>query len=441
SKGYALYSELPCDQAPLAFYIGALLGGEVIGLRVLQASLSLLAIAACMEAARRMQGTSAMLVTGLLLSLDFAFLRESRLFSLDGLSSYFVSFSLLTFVIYVQRNSAPALVASGLLIGMSTATKLFGALVLVGMLVFMAYELARNSGRSTPKRVDFLVLVVVASIPMAVFMACLGPSEMLDGMLFSQGHREFDPFLKLSIPAYFGLNLAYLLPFAHARALWNRRPETRFFIVASVLVFAFMLLQPLTFFHHLAFISPLLAISAGIAIAQALDLKKAHDCVNGRSNLRNKSMEPGNLLLALFLSGIVVSSGLAFYGPSAQKEPAQARYAGFLREISGPEDWVISGDPLICAYADRMIPPGMVNVAYRQYPDITLDDIERAIVEYDVSTVIVCYRLSDMEGLRDILTGNNYTETAFGYSTQDQAVLDLFEKGIGPVTFYVKSSS
>ncbi|MGQ9587325.1 MAG: hypothetical protein ACUVT7_02950, partial [Thermoplasmata archaeon] len=25
SKGYALYSELPCDQAPLAFYIGALL--------------------------------------------------------------------------------------------------------------------------------------------------------------------------------------------------------------------------------------------------------------------------------------------------------------------------------------------------------------------------------------------------------------------------------
>src|SRR3990170_4601745 len=63
SQGYGLYTELPCDQAPLVILIGAAFDGDVVVLRALTATLSLLAIAACMLASKKQQGNVAMLVT------------------------------------------------------------------------------------------------------------------------------------------------------------------------------------------------------------------------------------------------------------------------------------------------------------------------------------------------------------------------------------------
>ena len=52
-EGYALYSELPCDQAPLVFYLGALFDGDVVSLRSLSAAISVLAIAAVISNEKR----------------------------------------------------------------------------------------------------------------------------------------------------------------------------------------------------------------------------------------------------------------------------------------------------------------------------------------------------------------------------------------------------
>lgn len=227
SHGYKLYAELPCDQAPLAFYIGSLFGGDVVSLRVLVAALSLLAIGASMFVSMRIKDSKAMLLTGLLLSLDFVFLRESRLFSLDAVSSCFIAFSIPAFLSYVRRGDRSMLALAGLFAGLSTASKLFGALALIGMLLFMVLESRREKKGFAKAAIDMLLVTVVAALPLVAFMAYLGPGDMIQGMVFDQGQRGFDPFLKLSIVAFLGLNITYVLPLVYARSLWRRSKETR----------------------------------------------------------------------------------------------------------------------------------------------------------------------------------------------------------------------
>jgi hypothetical protein len=90
------------------------------------------------------------------------------------------------------------------------------------------------------------------------------------------------------------------------------------------------------------------------------------------------------------------------------------------------------------AYAQRMTPPELVNVAYRQHQALTLQTIEDAIEGYNVSVVIGCYRLNDIDGLADYLIHSGFTRRIISAGESDLAVLDLFQEDIGPVTVYVR---
>ena len=195
SQGYGLYTVLPCDQAPLVFLIGSVLDGDVVALRTVTAALSLVAIAACMLASKKQQGNGAMLVTGTLLAVDFALLRESRLFSLDGISTFFLALSLPLFLHYIRKGSRVALSLAGLLVGLSAASKLFGGVALVGMILYMllqAWKDGKESGSIRGTVLDLAALVGAAVVPLIVLLVALGPSDMLNGMIFDQGHRVFE---------------------------------------------------------------------------------------------------------------------------------------------------------------------------------------------------------------------------------------------------------
>ena len=439
-EGYALYSELPCDQAPLAFYLGAPFGGDVVSLRSLSAAISILAIVAVMEAARRVKGNLAMIAAGLLISFDFAFLRESRLFSLDAISTSFLAFSLLAFVIYLQRKSRLMLSAAGFLVGLSAAAKLFGVLGLLGMIIFILVERRKQKSGSRGTLLDVILVVVASAIPLAAFMFYLGPGDMIQGMVLNQGGRSFEPWLKLSLVAYFGLNLAYLLPLAYAKKTWSISREARFLLCASFVILAFMVFQPLVFFHHLPLMSPSLAILAGSFLSESIGFKKENADIDTSKALTKKWNTTPAVAAALFLVTILVSSGLAGYGLLRQNEPPQVQIARDLRGISDPTDWIICGDPLICAYADRNIPPEVVNVAYRQHQDLTLDDIERALDEYDVTVVVLSWRLLKMDGIQDMLREHNFTivlplqNPLWNVGWEDyHAALDFFQDDMGQV--------
>jgi 4-amino-4-deoxy-L-arabinose transferase-like glycosyltransferase len=440
ASGYDIYSEIPCDQAPLAFLIGAVFDGDVVMLRVLVSVLSMLALIACMESARRMNGTIAMLATGVLLSVDFAFLRESRLFSLDGLASAFLAFAILLFILYIRKDSRTALVASGLFIGLSTSTKLIGALGLVGVLLFLLLDIWRRKDVRRRRSLDLVIVVVSSAVPLAALMVVLGPSEMVQGMVFNQGHRVFEPFLKLSIVAFFGLNLAYMLPLVHVRALWKAGPELRFLLTLVAAMLVFFVAQPLVFFHHMAILSPAMAILAGVVLAEVFSHKKSNTNTISLSYGSFKGIDSRRFATALFVVGLLVSGGLAVYGPIAQDKPSQLVYSETLRGITSSSDWVICGDPLIAAYAGRNTPPEVVNVAYRVYPDVTTADVEIAVLVHDVAVVVICYRLNDMQGLPDFLSHHDYALLDRDYVGHGaDGALDLFEKGIGQVSFYVRN--
>jgi 4-amino-4-deoxy-L-arabinose transferase-like glycosyltransferase len=429
SRGYDLYSELPCDQAPLAFLIGAQLDGGVVALRSLSASLSILAILACMYAARRLQGDLAMLLTGALLALDFAFLRESRLFSLDGLSSYLLAFSLLAFIGYAKSRSRAALGLAGLLVGLSTAVKLFGGLALVGAVLFILLESRRDRSRKAPMAADLFVLVISALAPMAVLMLALGPSDMVQGMILGQGSRGFDAFLKLSVIAYFGVTPVYSLPLLRARVMWGKGPEMRLLLALSAVILAAMIVQPLSFLHHMVLLSPALSILSGVLLSETVSSKKGIS-TKGHIALSSKSeIVAPRAVLAVLVATLVIGAGFASYGLSKQGMPPSGHYTSYLLSLTGPDDFVITGDPLIAALAGRMMPPEVVNLAYRVGDVVTEDEVKAAILEYDVRVVVVCYRLAEMPGLVPFLEENGFSHLAGSWQLGAAGVLDLFQEG------------
>lgn len=357
SHGYQLYSDIPSDQAPLAFYVGALLDGDVMALRSFVAVLSILAIAVSMIAAKRLTGNNGMLITGLLLAVDFALLRESRLFSLDAISSSFLALSLLPFLVYVRSGSRAMLLASGLMIGLSSASKLLGVLGLLGMILFMILEMRSKSETKRRRTLDIILLVAISAIPVGLFMVALGPGDMIQGMVFDQGHRSFEIGLKLSILGYFAVNIAYLLPLVNVRNMWKERPEYRFLLALSLVILAFMVFQPLTFLHHLVLLSPPLAILAGAFISSAIEHKKKSSSVSCRLIVRKKLTMSANQILALAVIGVLLSTGLGAYGLAVQGRPIQEHYARLIQEKSSPTQWVVSGDPLMVSLADRLTPP------------------------------------------------------------------------------------
>jgi 4-amino-4-deoxy-L-arabinose transferase-like glycosyltransferase len=439
SRDYDLYSDIPCDQAPLAFYFGALLKGDVVTLRALNAALSLGAIAACMYVARRIGGDVAMVATGLFLAVDFAFVREARLFSLDGMASYMLAFGLLAFYFYAKRGDRLAVFLAGLFVGLATAVKLLGGLGLLALILFFALEAVRDRSFKASKAADMGIMVAASAVPMALFLFALGPSEMLQGMLFDQTHREFEPLFKLSILVYLGLNLTYILPLAYARDLWAVGPEVRYLVAVTGVVLLFMVLQPLVFFHHMVILSPALAVLAGFVTSETVMFRKGHHKKSHLYYVLKKDVTLRRFATAVIMVDLAASTGLAFYGMAFQGEPSEIVYAQRLMDITDQDDWVITGDPLIATYADRQVPPEVVNVAYRRYPQLTLEDLQLAIERYNVSVVVVCFRLGDIEGFIPYLQDSDFAMVVpWWVGHGDDTVLDLFEGSIDPTYFYVK---
>ena len=441
SRGFSLYSELPCDQAPAAFIIGSVFSGDVVSLRLLTALVALGAVACCMAASRRMAGPHAMLITGVLLALDFTFVRESRLFSLDALAASLLAVSIAAFMMSRGRGCPAWLVMSGLLVGLAASVKLIGGLGLAGMLAFVAIEAIAGREKRRTAALNGLVLSAASAAPLLAFMVVLGPSEMVQGVLFDQTHREFDAYLKLSVLAFFGLCAAYTLPLVYARRMWRTGPDARLLLCVAVVLMLFMVFQPLTFLHHMVFLSPVMALLAGAFMASEMGLGKG-SIARHPEVFEHKTARLGAACKAALMASVLVSGGLSVYGVVAQGEPAQVEYGRILSQMTSPDDYVICGDPIIAAYADLRIPPEVVNAAERRYPLLDIDILRQSIIEYDVAVVVVCYYLNDITGLEGMLAGEGFSPAPVAHSVaEDKAVLDLFQEPIEPVTFYVRQAA
>ena len=85
------------------------------------------------------------------------------------------------------------------------------------------------------------------------------------------------------------------------------------------------------------------------------------------------------------------------------------------------------------------MPPEVINVAERQYPELTLERLCSAVTDYNVSLVLVCYHLNDFEGFPEFLESEGFVEVVPDMEMPDgRAVLDLFQDGIDPVSLYFR---
>ncbi len=440
SRGFVPYKTLPLDQAPLGILLGGVAWGDVFSVRAVSAIISIIAVVASMEAARRIKGNTAMLITGALLALDFAFLRETRIFSLNGLSSSLLAVSILFFVLYLKKESRPYLLAAGLMVGASTSMKLFGVLGFVGMAAFLVYEYARAADTRRRWALDTSLLAISSAIPIIVLMFYLGPSEMIRGMVLNQGHRGFEPVQKLSFLPYFGTNLAYILPLFFVKKLWRSGVEYRLLLSVTAALVVFMLAQPLMYYHHLVMLSPVLSVLAGASMAGLAELRNVHPEEMKPVLWRRKGPTAWGLSEAAVVIGLLISAGLTTYGIVEQGKPSQQVIAEKIQAITSPNDWIVSGDPTISAYAERPTPPTLVNVAYSQYPDITLEQLESDIQSNQVSVVVLAYRLNTMDGLSEFLLTHGYAEVARGYfGYGDGIAIYTFNRAIEPYSFFVRT--
>jgi hypothetical protein len=323
------------------------------------------------------------------------------------------------------------------MVGLSTAVKLFGGLALVGVILFMILEFRRNSDKRSDLARDLSILMVSAVAPISVLLLLLGPSDMIQGMVFDQGGREFDAFLKLSLVAYFGVNPVYALPLLRARALWGTRPEVRLLLALSLTILAAMVVQPLSFFHHMVVLSPALSILAGCLVGETLSSKKGNIRTGASSNSSKSGLSIVRAFAAVTMATLVMGAGFAAYGLVGQGEPPSHNFVPYVESFSDEDDYIVAGDPLIAALAGRMVPPELVNVAFRAGDEVTEEEVIDAIVEHDVRVVIVCYKLNEMPGLISFLEEQGFRILGGLRQVDSAGVLDLFQEGDLTYTLYV----
>jgi len=427
--GYELYTQINTVQAPLMIAIYGAIEADPLIFRVFSTAASLIIMIMVMWVGYRIGGRHVMVAAGAFSALDLMFLHESRLASLDMFCLLWISVALMFFIKYRQSGKEWAIVLSGVAFGIGAMIKLFAVVAAgtVGIIMFLDWvndtgfrPFARLSTVSImPERrfhgVRFIHMVLLSGAFMAVvvfIMVRFGVMDTIQGMFLNQLHRPVLPFTKKL--QYFGvfllLNL-FAIPFLFLglRPLYRRSEGV--IVAVTVVFFLFFMFQATTWIHHFVFLSPGIALTAGVGIIRfgnMLDSRRKRG--RGRSaSVRKKKRRTGRMVVYLqviLLILVAVTGGAFSILVKERGESAQVRAAGFIEDITEEDDFVISGDPMIPAMADRPQPPPVVNVAQLKYPDITCDQLNNTTIDYGVEVVVVTYHLAEMEGYINFVEEN-----------------------------------
>jgi len=411
--GYHLYSQINSVQPPFMLLIYGATDASPELYRFFSVISSAIILSLVMYASGKAAGWRGMVGAGSFLLIDVMFLLESRLASLDMFALLWSSLGIAFFIAFREKGRNVNLMIAGFLIGISTMTKLFGGitfgavgLILLMDILFDRYGQERPLDRFTlPPRGEFrtglqhpVIFTLSFSLVVLLFMMLFGPMEVIRGTFLNQLHRPVaSPLFKA------GQFMKYLLPILASIPFFilgigplYRRREGVVLIIGSVFLIYFIL-QAMTFDHHLIFLSPVIAIGAGIGFRRALRMfEYRHSILRAAARISP---------MILVIAASLVSSGMVLH-VHYRGEPAQEEVAAIVRDLTSEEDFIISGDPLISVLADRRVPPSVVNVAHIQYPSITSDALNTSVVEYGIECVVLSYHLMEMKGFRNFVDEN-----------------------------------
>jgi len=417
-EGFGLYSQINTVQPPLILALYGVVPGDPVLFRYMSAAASVAIIGLVMYIAWRSAGSTAMVAAGAFLSMDLLFLHESRLASLDMFCLLFIMTGMLAFIYYRKSKSHLALAVSGVLLGISAMVKLFGAVAFMGVFLVLIAEMVvslrplreKGLGRYLPegtgtRAVRWHPVLLAASFTVTVLsvMAVFGFGDVFRGVFLNQLDRPVDPLqMRLAyLGLFLGADLIAVLFFPFGLKGTYRSAGGVLLLVSSLFLLMF-LLQSKTWPHHYAYLSPTLALTAGMGLAPLLRWKRRRF---------GELLDPllGGKYITVGLSVLVVMSGVSgslfMAGALSRGDPGSGEVADMVRDMTDEGDFVISGDPRITVMAGRLQPPEVVNLALVQSPPMNSEILNRSLIEYGVKVVVVTYRLSDLSGFMETVRG------------------------------------
>lgn len=416
AAGYTLYSQINTVQPPLMLSLYGFLEADPFVYRLLSTTASLVIVGLILYAAYKIGGKSVMVAAGAFLAMDLMFLHESRLASLDMFSLIWVALGVALFIRVREKGERWATILMGALLGIAIMTKLFGVIASGAIFLILLYDILShtdslkkfNLGRFLPpsggdQRPKWTALIIYSlSIALVVLfvMVFFGIEEVVQGVFLNQLNRPQDSiFQKMVYFGVFFLCNIIALPFFFIGLKPTYRKKEGIILLISAFYLMFMVFQAKTWTHHLIFLSPALALTAGVgAIKLAKDISSGK--IKFRFSISKKTVTIAEVVLILAAAFVGGGTALVIKERGA---PVEHNAAEVLMSITDEGEYVISGDPLIPLMADRPIPPEVVNVAVVQWPPITNDELNQSVIDYGVTAVVLTYHLLEMEGFVDFV--------------------------------------
>ena len=408
-NGYKLYERIFLSQPPILIYLVAasmsFLGENLYAGRLPIALTSILTGVALYLAARRSCNPIAGMVGLAILTVDRVFLHYSRAVEGEVPCIAFAMLAYLFIVEYIYKDRSIYSFASGLASSIAILSKFLAVPILPAILpVFLTKIGSKNFrsdvGGSSRRLKGFIAFIIGASIPLAILLQ-FDPVDLYDQLYMYHrskplGGTAIDKLIQLY--RFLSENLAALIlgSIGLIVALVSLNigcivASLNLLISISMLVF---LPQPL-WYHHAAVLSPQLSLLSGLTIGYFAKI-----CMRMYTRSKRKG---GSKLKAIILVAIIGLSTISIYTVSTSlsvpgilsivfrggSEP-EYKIAGLIRNLTSPDEWIISDDQAMVFVAGRNVPPELCDTSFMRISSGYLGDDEAIYLAeaYDVKVII-----------------------------------------------------
>lgn len=407
AHGFDMYTQINVVQAPFFLYVYSLFQGNVVACRLLSAFFSLLGVAGVYLFTRRLTDTRTAMIAGAFLACNYLIIKESRIASLDMFASVLLIFAFYFLLVALQSQThrSAHFSLSGLLFAMGAMTKLYAfvPLACVSLYLFVLW-LHRQGYRRERRHLLFLSAFFLAALGGGLaIMSIYGIETTLTGMVLNNLYRpEQGLGDKIRQLATFGAIMSVPLGFSlYAIKKRYRWREIHLLLIWLLPLLVFYLVQSLTWMHHYTILVPPVCIlgalglhdifaSSDVSSHARLSTRRWIEYVGRRKPSAQKRVV-AMLATGVFIGGMVIGGSVAVF---TTEEPVAYEVAEDVQQLTTETEFVISGDPTVLLYADRLQVPELTNLAMVKYPPITSATLINLTEHYNVTTVIVTYNLS-----------------------------------------------
>jgi len=404
-KGYLPHVDFFSSQPPhfilcIAAFFG-LFGMNIVVARLFIVVASLIAIASAYLIARRIEDFKAGLVAAFVLSISPYFLRQSRSVMSEVPSISLALLGIWLFFEAFKHKDNRYLLLSGLVVCLGAMMKLNVGLVAPIILVLL---IARKDFSGAA----FFILGCIIPLPI---LPLFGLGKVIDQMVifhffkpatgtwqdhWARIHEMLAMDMGLTVTAFIGAALCIV----------KKRLDSKFIVALTASFFVFFLYYTAFFKHQAVILLPLLAIMSGVGLAAPINLglkmvSKKNDAEKvdktNEKKLRKEILAiliTANLIPSVFYCvgatrPSVIKYNLAVISP--RDNPLFLDAVGIIRAYADSSDYIITDQQILAFFADRDVPPDLVDTSYMRISSGYLDSetVIKLAEEYRVKVIVL----------------------------------------------------